>query len=98
MHASVERIEVEIADLTERITIDLTERITILGGRMESVEAAVVRLEPHIANVNLAVRPLRRARARLPGRPETEPRRRLRGAGGRHLQLPASPCTSLTDR
>jgi chromosome segregation ATPase len=61
MHASVERIEVEMHELTTRITD--------LDRRMASVESAVVRLEPHIADVNLAIRPLRRARARFPNRP-----------------------------
>jgi hypothetical protein len=64
MHASVERIEVEMRELTARITE--------LDGRMASVEAAVIRLEPHIADVNLAMRPLRRARARLPNRPQPD--------------------------
>jgi uncharacterized coiled-coil protein SlyX len=64
MHASVERIEVEMRELTARITD--------LDGRMASVEAAVIRLEPHIADVNLAMRPLRRARARLPNRPQAD--------------------------
>jgi hypothetical protein len=36
---------------------------------MASVESAVIRLEPHIADVNLAMRPLRRVRGRLPSRP-----------------------------
>jgi hypothetical protein len=36
---------------------------------MAAVETAVTRLEPHIADVNLVMRPLRRARARLPTRP-----------------------------
>jgi len=64
MHASVERIEVEMRELTSRIT-DLDER-------MASVESAVVRLEPYIADLNLALRPLRRARARFPTRPATD--------------------------
>ncbi len=64
MHASVERIEVEMRDLTSRIT-DLDER-------MASVESAVVRLEPYVADLNLALRPLRRARARFPNRPVPE--------------------------
>lgn len=63
MHASVERIEVEMRELTARIS-DLDQR-------MGSVESAVIRLEPHIADVSLAMRPLRRARARFPGRPHT---------------------------
>jgi chromosome segregation ATPase len=65
MHASVERIEVEMRDLTARISE--------LDQRMASVESAVIRLEPHIADVNLAMRPLRRARARLPGRAAVDP-------------------------
>jgi len=64
MHASVERIEVEMRELTARITD--------LDGRMASVESAVIRLEPHIADVNLAMRPLRRARARVPTRPQAD--------------------------
>jgi uncharacterized coiled-coil protein SlyX len=39
-----------------------------LEERMVEVEGRMARLEPHIADVNLAVRPLRRARARLPQR------------------------------
>jgi chromosome segregation ATPase len=61
MHASVERIEVEMRELTSRISD--------LDSRMESVESAVLRLEPHIADVNLAMRPLRRVRGRFPNRP-----------------------------
>jgi len=57
MHASVERIECHMEDLNERIG-DLAQRMT-------SVERAVERLEPHVADVNLAVRPFRRARARM---------------------------------
>jgi chromosome segregation ATPase len=64
MHASVERIEVEMRELTARIT-ELDER-------MGSVESAVVRLEPYVADLNLALRPLRRARARFPNRPVSE--------------------------
>jgi chromosome segregation ATPase len=64
MHASVERIEVEMRELTARIT-ELDER-------MGSVESAVVRLEPYVADLNLALRPLRRARARFPNRPLPE--------------------------
>jgi phage shock protein A len=64
MHASVERLEVEMRELTARITD--------LDRRMESVESAVVRLEPHIADVSLAMRPLRRARARFPNRPQAD--------------------------
>jgi hypothetical protein len=64
MHASVERMEVEMRELTARITD--------LDGRMASVEAAVGRLEPHIADVSLAMRPLRRARARFPTRPQAD--------------------------
>ncbi len=36
---------------------------------VDLVATAVARLEPHVADVKLAVRPLRRARARLPMRP-----------------------------
>jgi chromosome segregation ATPase len=64
MHASVERIEVEMRELTSHIA-ELDER-------MASVESAVVRLEPYIADLNLALRPLRRARARFPNRPVAE--------------------------
>ena len=64
MHASVERIEVEMRELTSRIT-ELDER-------MGSVESAVIRLEPYIADLNLAIRPLRRARARFPNRPVSD--------------------------
>jgi chromosome segregation ATPase len=60
MHASVERIEVEMRELSARIGA--------LDRRMESVEGAIGRLEPYVADLNLAIRPLRRARARLPGR------------------------------
>jgi chromosome segregation ATPase len=60
MHASVERIEVEMRELSARIGA--------LDDRMESVDDAIGRLEPYIADLNLAIRPLRRARARLPGR------------------------------
>jgi chromosome segregation ATPase len=62
MHASVERIEVEMRELTERIGA--------LDRRMAAVEGAVERLEPHVADLNLAIRPLRRARARFPNRPQ----------------------------
>jgi chromosome segregation ATPase len=64
MHASVERIEVEMRELASRIG-ELDER-------MASVESAVVRLEPYVADLNLALRPLRRARARFPNRPIPE--------------------------
>jgi hypothetical protein len=60
MSASVQRIEVEMGALSARIGE--------LGERMREVEEAVARLEPHVADVNLAVRPLKRARARFPGR------------------------------
>jgi archaellum component FlaC len=62
MHASVERIEGQMGDLNHRIG-DLAQR-------MADVERAVHRLEPHVKDVNLAVRPLRRARARM--RPQGE--------------------------
>jgi chromosome segregation ATPase len=64
MHASVERIEVEMRELSVRIGA--------LDDRMASVESAVERLEPHVADMNLAIRPFRRARARLPGRPQAD--------------------------
>jgi chromosome segregation ATPase len=63
MHASVERIEGQMGDLNDRIG-ELAER-------MADVERAVERLEPHVKDVNLAVRPLRRAWARV--RPVQEP-------------------------
>ena len=44
----------------------LNGRVDELSEHMAGVETAVTRLEPHIADVNLAMRPLRRARARLP--------------------------------
>jgi chromosome segregation ATPase len=58
MHASVERIEDEMRALTDRIGA--------LDERMAAVEGAVERLEPYVADLNLALRPLRRARARFP--------------------------------
>jgi hypothetical protein len=58
MHASVERMEVEMRALTERIGL--------LDERMAGVEGAVERLEPYVADLNLALRPFRRARARFP--------------------------------
>jgi predicted nuclease with TOPRIM domain len=61
MHSAVQRIEGEIRTLNGRID-ELSEH-------MAAVETAVTRLEPHIADVNLVMRPLRRARARLPTRP-----------------------------
>jgi hypothetical protein len=64
MHASVERIEVEMHGLSERIGA--------LDERMAAVEGAIERLEPHVADLNLAIRPLRRARARFPNRPGPE--------------------------
>lgn len=62
MHASVERIEGQM--------VALNDRIGDLADRMADVERAVERLEPHVKDVNLAVRPLRRARARM--RPQGE--------------------------
>ncbi len=62
MHASVERIEGQMGDLNYRIGE--------LADRMADVERAVERLEPHVKDVNLAVRPLRRAWARM--RPQGE--------------------------
>lgn len=61
MHGAVQRIEGDMQTLNERVQD--------LGDRMAAVETAVARLEPHVADVNLAMRPLRRARARLPPRP-----------------------------
>src|SRR5436305_2319898 len=60
MHSAVQRIE-------GQITI-LNGRIDELSEHMAAVETAVTRLEPHVADVNLVMRPLRRARARLPTR------------------------------
>jgi hypothetical protein len=53
MHAAVERMEGEIRLLREDIS---------------GLEQRIGRLEPYLEDVNLAVRPFRRARARLPGR------------------------------
>ena len=61
MHRAVQRIEGDIKGLNGRIDE--------LSDHMAAVELAVTRLEPHIADVNLVMRPLRRARARLPMRP-----------------------------
>lgn len=58
MHSAVRRIEGDIKTLNDRIDE--------LSAHMAGVETAVERLEPHIADVNLVMRPLRRARARLP--------------------------------
>jgi hypothetical protein len=63
MHAAVVRLEHEVQGLRQDVRG--------LDGRMESVEAGMARLEPHIADVNLAMRPLRRAKARLPHRSAT---------------------------
>jgi hypothetical protein len=54
MHASVERMEGEIRSLRADIT---------------GLEEQIGRLEPYLQDVNMAVRPFRRARSRLPGRP-----------------------------
>jgi hypothetical protein len=61
MHRAVGRIEGDMKTLNDRVQD--------LGDHMAAVETAVTRLEPHIADVNLVMRPLRRARARLPTRP-----------------------------
>ena len=61
MHGAVQRIEGDMKILNERVQD--------LGDHMAAVETTVTRLEPHIADVNLVMRPLRRARARLPTRP-----------------------------
>jgi hypothetical protein len=53
MHASVVRMEGEIRLLREDIS---------------GLEQRIGRLEPYLEDVNRAVRPFRRARARLPGR------------------------------
>jgi hypothetical protein len=60
MHAAVVRLEHEVQGLR----VDVVS----LDARMSGIEAGMGRLEPHIADVNLAMRPLRRARARLPQR------------------------------
>jgi predicted nucleic acid-binding Zn-ribbon protein len=57
-HRAVRRIHAEIKSRNGRVE-ELSEH-------MAEVETAVTRLEPHIAYVNRAMRPLRRARARLP--------------------------------
>ncbi len=54
MHASVERMEGEIR---------------MLRADISGLEEKIGRLEPYLEDVNMAVRPFRRARARLPGRP-----------------------------
>jgi tetrahydromethanopterin S-methyltransferase subunit B len=64
MHASVERIEVEMRDLSTRIGA--------LDARMAAVEGAIERLEPYVADLNLALRPFRRARAKFPNRPSVD--------------------------
>jgi hypothetical protein len=64
MHAAVERLDVELRELRAEIAE--------LDARMGTVADAVERLEPHIADVNMAMRPFRRARAKLPGRPHDD--------------------------
>jgi hypothetical protein len=49
------------------------ERVAELSDPMAALEDAGTRLEPQVADVTLAVRPLRRARARLPMRPADGP-------------------------
>lgn len=61
MHRAVQRIESDMRTLNQQVEE--------LNDHMVAVETAVGRLEPHIADVNLVMRPLRRARARLPTRP-----------------------------
>lgn len=63
MHAAVVRLEHEVQGLREQVGA--------LDGRMQAVEQGMGRLEPHIADVSLVMRPLRRARARLPQKPAT---------------------------
>jgi hypothetical protein len=60
MHAAVVRLEHEVQGLR----VDVGE----LDVRLTAIDEGMSRLEPHIADVNLAMRPLRRARARLPHR------------------------------
>ena len=60
MHAAVVRLEHEMQGLREEVAG--------IDDRMAAIEAGMDRLEPYIADVNLAVRPLKRARARLPHR------------------------------
>lgn len=57
MHTGVRRIELQV--------VELRDQVARMDGRVLAVEEHMGRLEPHIAEVNLAVRPLRRARARL---------------------------------
>lgn len=64
MHAAVVRLENEVQGLREDVVS--------LDARMAGIEQGMSRLEPHIADVNLAIRPLRRARARLPHRSNGE--------------------------
>ena len=74
MHAAVRRVEVQVKELQGQLDA--------IEGRVVEVEDGMSRLEPHIADVNLAMRPLRRARARLPQRPP---------AGTRPGDSPAEP-------
>ncbi len=60
MHAGVRRLELQVEALGGQV-----ER---LDGRVLEMESRLAELEPHIADVSLAIRPLRRARARLPHR------------------------------
>ncbi len=60
MHRAVQRIDGDIKTLNQQVEE--------LSDHMAAVELAVARLEPHIADVNLVMRPLRRARSRLPTR------------------------------
>ncbi len=62
MHSAVRRLEGEVHGLQEQFAA-MDEHVGAMEGRM-------ARLEPYLADVNLAVRPLRRARARLPHRSE----------------------------
>jgi hypothetical protein len=60
MRLGVERLEVQVEGLKDQVAS--------LDARCVEIETRMARLEPYIADVNLAIRPLRRARARLPQR------------------------------
>jgi chromosome segregation ATPase len=60
MHAGVVRLEGQVAELKTEVS-GLNERVFAMEQRLGA-------LEPHVADMSLAIRPLRRARARLPQR------------------------------
>lgn len=60
MNAGVRRLGVQLEELKGQVAQ--------LDSRVGEMEERVGRLEPHLADVSLAIRPLRRARARLPQR------------------------------